>query len=114
MMPASNRQRTVRQPASPAKAKACRQATMRALIVQEVMLCNGAEDGLNSGFISHHFGLSRGPAPLPDSLARRRLAAQAAQQPRAPGLPQPARGLQERADQQDTGALTAAALATEA
>ena len=58
LMPASTRQRTVRQPAS--LSLPCFDPS-----IQEVTFCNGAEDGLKSGFISYYFGLSKGPAPLP-------------------------------------------------
>ena len=130
-MPGSTRQRTKRQPARSAKAKTCRQATMRPLTDEEVILRNGADDMLKKrlGFVSLGFfksGLS-GPRNYPAQAAEsrpstcRRLAGRSVQQPRVPGpvsaLPQPTRGLQSRAGRytrQDTGVHTAVAPVTEA
>lgn len=69
-MPASTRQRTVRQPArsSNLKAKACRQLTngMRPLTDKQVMLCNATKDRLQKrlGFVSADFIKSGSSQPL--------------------------------------------------
>ena len=114
----------------PARSKACRQAAMRPLTAQEVILCNGAQE---SGQLRARLVLQaasgqpvRAPTTSIGPQARcicRRSAGRSAQQPRVTGpavaLPQLAEGLRERAaagqdSSQSTRARTAAALVTEA